>query len=198
MRINKLKLLIAILSTSFLLSGVSPAFAYSDSVNKKIERLEDNIKKEQEKIDKDSKKRSNRNNRSSYSSSYSSSNNNSSSKKREKYQEKIEDYREEIADIKEKEDVKIEKKVKVINTQKQQSQNKIRNLQAAKAKKINSAKEKYQNDVKREIAKNPAYVAPAFDVNTLSDDRLISLEQEKTKKLDMQIETIKNPQRKMK
>lgn len=195
MKVNKFKMAVVVAFTSMFLMTSSISFAYSDSVEKKIERLEKDIEKQQEKLDKESNKRNKRNNRSSYSGSSSTSS--SSDRKREKIQDKITDIRKEIDDIKKKEDDKIDKRVKSIDAQKQQSENKVRNLQSAREKKIAAEKKRYENLLEKEKKTNPSYVAPAFSVDTSSNDRLIAEEQKKIKALQDQINDIKSPKRKL-
>lgn len=176
-----------LLSTTLLISGVvsTTVFAYSDNVEKKLEKINKNIEKQNEKLSKQNQKRSNRNNSSSSSSSSSSSG--SSSTKSEKIQKKISELQEDMSDIKAKEDAKIAKVVKSIEGRKKQSNNKIENLNKLKTTKNEAARKKYENDVKARKAIEPTYVAPAFKFNSSSIDRQIAEEKEKLRDYDADI-----------
>lgn len=178
------KVLATFLLSTTLLTGVcvsTTAFAYSANVEKKLEKIEKNIAKQNEKLQKQEQKRSNRNN------SSSSSNSGSSSSKTEKIREKISDLQEEASDIKEKEDAKIAKVVKSIESRKTQSNNKIATLTKSKATKSEAAKKKYENDVKARKATDPTYVAPAFKFNSNSIDKQIADEKAKLVDYDADI-----------
>ncbi len=173
-----------LLSTTLLISGVvsTTVFAYSDNVEKKLEKINKNIEKQNEKLSKQNQKRSNRNN-----SSSSSSSSGSSSTKSEKIQKKISELQEDMSDIKAKEDAKIAKVVKSIEGRKKQSNNKIENLNKLKTTKNEAARKKYENDVKARKAIEPTYVAPAFKFNSSSIDRQIAEEKEKLRDYDADI-----------
>lgn len=170
-----------LLSTTLLISGVvsTTVFAYSDNVEKKLEKINKNIEKQNEKLSKQNQKRSNRNN--------SSSSSGSSSTKSEKIQKKISELQEDMSDIKAKEDAKIAKVVKSIEGRKKQSNNKIENLNKLKTTKNEAARKKYENDVKARKAIEPTYVAPAFKFNSSSIDRQIAEEKEKLRDYDADI-----------
>lgn len=170
-----------LLSTTLLISGVvsTTVFAYSDNVEKKLEKINKNIEKQNEKLSKQNQKRSNRNN--------SSSSSGSSSTKSEKIQKKISELQEDMSDIKAKEDAKIAKVVKSIEGRKKQSNNKIENLNKLKTTKNEAARKKYENDVKARKAIEPTYVAPDFKFNSSSIDRQIAEEKEKLRDYDADI-----------
>lgn len=170
-----------LLSATLLISGVvsTTVFAYSDNVEKKLEKINKNIEKQNEKLSKQNQKRSNRNN--------SSSSSGSSSTKSEKIQKKISELQEDMSDIKAKEDAKIAKVVKSIEGRKKQSNNKIENLNKLKTTKNEAARKKYENDVKARKAIEPTYVAPAFKFNSSSIDRQIAEEKEKLRDYDADI-----------
>lgn len=179
-------ILSTVLLSATLISGVSispTTFAYSANVEKKLEKIDKDIAKQNEKLAKQEKKRSNRSNSSGYSSSGSSS----SSSKTEKIRDKIADLQEEATDIKQKEDAKIAKVVKSIEGRKKQSTNKINNLNKSKATKMEAAKKKYENDVKARKETEPTYKAPAFKFNSASIDKQIAAEKEKLRDYDVDI-----------
>lgn len=176
------KVLVTILlSTTLLIGGVvsTTAFAYSQNVEKKLEKIDKQIEKQNEKLNKQNEKRSSRNNSSSSSSS---------STKTEKIQKKITELQEDASDIKSKEDAKIAKVVKSIEGRKKQSNNKIDNLTKLKVTKSEAAKQKYDNDVKARKAVDPIYVAPAFKFNSSSIDNQIAAEKQKLLDYDADIE----------
>lgn len=177
-------ILSTVLLSATLISGVSistTTFAYSANVEKKLEKIDKDIAKQNEKLAKQEKKRSNRSNSSGYSSS------GSSSSKTEKIRDKIADLQEEAADIKQKEDAKIAKVVKSIEGRKKQSTNKINNLNKSKATKMEAAKKKYENDVKARKETEPTYKAPPFKFNSASIDKQIAAEKEKLRDYDVDI-----------
>lgn len=177
---------ISILGCAFSLHS----FAYSENVEKKLEKIDDDIKRIQEKIDKKNKRRNNNNN------NYNSSSN-SSSNRTQKLQDKITDLQEDRADIIEKENKRIDKAVKVIEGRKTQSQNKLKNLEKNIENKKKIAQTKYDNDKKRMLEQNSkAQIAP-FKFSSPSDENMIKAEKEKIKKYDTDIQKIKNPAKKM-
>lgn len=173
-----------LLSSTLLIGGVvsTTAFAYSQNVEKKLEKIDKQIEKQNEKLSKQNQKRSNRNNSSGSSSS------GSSSTKTAKIRDKISELQEDASDIKEKEDKKIAKTVSSIESRKKQSSNRIENLSKSKIIKMEAAKKKYDNDIKTKKAAQVNYVAPAFLFNSKSIDKQIADEKEKIRGYNADIE----------
>lgn len=176
---------ISILGCAFSLHS----FAYSENVEKKLEKIDDDVKRIQEKIDKKNKRRNN-------NSSYNSSSGNSSNRT-QKLQDKISDLQEDRKDIIDKENKRIDKAVKVIEGRKTQSQNKLKNLQKNIENKKKIAQTKYDNDKKRMLEQNSKSQIAPFKFSSPSDENMIKAEQEKIKKYDADIQKIKNPAKKM-
>jgi lipopolysaccharide export LptBFGC system permease protein LptF len=165
-----------LLSTTLLIGGVfsTTVFAYSQSVERKLEKINKNIAKQNEKISKQSEKMSNRDGASRSSGS--------SVTKTQKIRDKISDLEEQAAKIKKKEDDKISKIVNSIEGRKKQSLNKISNLEKNKTNKRDAARSKYENDIKLKKAADPTYIAPVFKFNSTALDK--QLEKEKSKLIE--------------
>jgi hypothetical protein len=180
------KTVVTFLVSVILLSGgvaSTTAFAYSKSVERKLEKIDDEIEQQNKKLNKQIQKRSERNN-----SSGSSNSSDSSSTKTAKIRDKISELEQDASDIKDKEDKKIAKIVKSIESRKKQSSNRIENLTKEKIIKMEAAKKKHDNDIKTKKAAEANYVAPAFLYNSKSIDKQIADEQEKIRAYNSDIE----------
>lgn len=174
-------LLLSFLSVTFSIN----TFAYNPNVEKKLTRIDDDIKKIQEKISK--KNSNNRYNKSS----------GSSSNRTQKLKDKITDLEDEKKDIIKKENNRIEKAVKSVENRKKQSTNKIQNLEKTIAKKKDAANKKYENDKKKALALDPKAKVQPFKFSAPSEEKMIKAEKDRLKQYDVQIQKIKNPQSKM-
>lgn len=178
-----------LLTLSFLcLSSISGySLAYSQAVERKIQGIEKDIQKIEERIDKQEEKQSKKNIRST-----------SIDNKIQKYKDKIEDKNEEIRKIKEKEDKNIEKKVKVVENKKKQINNKILSLEKSKTKKMEIHRKKFENDIAKKAKEDPNYKPEPYKAPDFPETTNIEKLKEQLKKLDLDIQHIKDPSSKKK
>lgn len=164
-----------LLSTTLVIGMVVPitVFAYSESVEKKLEKIDKDIEKQEDKINK--------------ISSRSSGTSGSKNTRADKIRDKINDLRNEAIEIKKKENKRVAKDVKAIELKKMQSKNKIKILEKDKLEKGKAAKQKYDNDVKARLLLDPKYKAPVFKYNTTAVDGQIKTERQKVEKMDEDI-----------
>lgn len=175
------KVLVTFLLSSTLLIGSvisTTAFAYSSNVERKLEKIEKNIAKENDRLSKQKEKSRN-------------STSGSSGPRADKIKNRIVDLQENAADLKKKEDDKIAKAVKSVDNRKKQSSNRILRLEKDIANKRTAAKIKYDNDVKNRKLTDPTYVAPGFIYTSESVDKQIAAEKLKIRGFDENIAKIK-------
>lgn len=169
-----------LLSSALLIGGVIPttAFAYSSNVERKLEKIEKNIAKENERLSKQKAKTRN-------------STSGSDGPRADKIKNRIVDLQDNAAKLKKKEDEKIAKAVKSVDVRKKQSSNRIIQLEKDKTVKRTAAKLKYDNDVRNRKLADPTYVAPGFIFTSDSVDKQIAAEKLKIRGFDENISKIK-------
>ncbi len=178
-----------LLTFSFLfLSSISSySLAYSPAIERKIKSVEEDIKKIEEKIDKQEEKQSKKSVKST-----------SIDNKIEKYRDEIEEKNKEISKIKEKEDKNIDKKIKVVENKKKQINNKISSLEKSITKKTEIHKRKFENDIAKKVKEDPNYKPEAYKSPDFPETKNIEKLKEQLKKLDLDIQYIKDPSSKKK
>lgn len=188
MNVYKKKFLILLLS-SMMLCGLTLStgvLAYSQNVERKLDRISRNIDKQQEKITKITEKRS----RGSRNGT-----NGASSTKISKIRDKIDDLKEEAEEIKKKEGTKINRAVKAVEAKKVQSKDKILLLEKTKLKKSDEAKRKYLADVALKKSNDPTYKAEPFKFDSKSIDAQIKSQRDKIKEYENEISVIRGTNR---
>lgn len=182
---TKYKKIFTALLTLGVLTISTPSFAYSQSFDRKIERLQEQIDKQQEKIQKVEEKRYKNNNSSSNSTSYNN--------KTQKYRDKITKIKDEMNAMKADEDKRISKKTEAVQIKITQSKKRITQIQESDRRKLAIDTKNYENKVKRALEKDPTYKAEPFVPSKFNGDKSIDLEKAKIAQFEEDIKRIKDP-----